>query len=146
MLEDNWFSKDSKYFFPEPTALKNSIENRIAIIERGDCTFIEKARAAQKGGALAVIIIDNTANTSSDNQPMFAMSGDGKDDVTVPVVFLFSADGAILKKALQDNPDLEVSFAWSFLNSFFKNPNSIIYFADKHNANDGLRQEIGERT
>ncbi|XP_059621126.1 ER degradation-enhancing alpha-mannosidase-like protein 3 [Phlebotomus argentipes] len=89
-------------------ALENSIENRIAIVERGDCTFIEKARAAQKGGALAVIIIDNTANTSSDNQPMFAMSGDGKDDVTIPVVFLFSADGAILKKALQENPELEI--------------------------------------
>uniref|UniRef100_A0A6B2EDQ8 alpha-1,2-Mannosidase n=1 Tax=Phlebotomus kandelakii TaxID=1109342 RepID=A0A6B2EDQ8_9DIPT len=90
-------------------ALQNSIENRIAIVERGDCTFIEKARAAQKGGALAVIIIDNTANTSSDNQPMFAMSGDGKDDVTVPVVFLFSADGAILKKALQENSELEIN-------------------------------------
>lgn len=40
---------------------------------------------------------------------MFAMSGDGKDDVTIPVVFLFSVDGVTLKQALEKNPDLEVS-------------------------------------
>lgn len=88
--------------------LKNSVKGRIVIAERGDCTFIEKARKAQAEGAVAMIIIDNVADTSAENQPMFAMSGDGTDDVLIPVVFLFSTDGDTLKKAIADNPELEV--------------------------------------
>lgn len=79
------------------------------IAERGDCTFIEKARKAQEAGAVAVIIVDNVPETSAENQPMFAMSGDGKDDVVIPVVFLFSLDGAVLTKAIATRPELEVS-------------------------------------
>lgn len=77
--------------------------------ERGECTFIEKARKAQAEGAVAVIIIDNVPGTNAENHPMFAMSGDGTDDVTIPVVFLFSVDGATLKKAIETRPELEVS-------------------------------------
>ena len=39
---------------------------------------------------------------------MFAMSGDGKDDVTIPVVFLFTKEANKLRKAFKENPDLEV--------------------------------------
>lgn len=40
---------------------------------------------------------------------MFAMSGDGKDDVKIPVVFLFTKEANKLKDALKINKDLEVS-------------------------------------
>lgn len=40
---------------------------------------------------------------------MFAMSGDGKDDVTIPVVFLFTKDKEKLMAALQKEPKLKVS-------------------------------------
>lgn len=89
--------------------LENSVGGSIVIAERGDCTFIEKARKAQEAGAVAVIIVDNVPETSAENQPMFAMSGDGKDDVVIPVVFLFSLDGAVLTKAIATRPELEVS-------------------------------------
>lgn len=39
--------------------LKNPIDkvqNRILLVERGDCTFIEKARKGQKAGAAAIIV------------------------------------------------------------------------------------------
>lgn len=84
------------------------MKGSIVVAERGDCTFIEKARKAQAAGAVAVIIVDNVPDTSAENQPMFAMSGDGQDDVVIPVVFLFSSDGAILNKAIAANPELEV--------------------------------------
>lgn len=86
---------------------------RILIIERGECTFIDKARRAQDAWASGIIITDNVPDSSSDDQPMFAMSGDGDDKqkpVTKPVVFLFSKEAAILKKALTENPNLMVSF------------------------------------
>lgn len=89
--------------------LEKSVSGSIVIAERGDCTFIEKARKAQEAGAVAVIIVDNVPETSAENQPMFAMSGDGKDDVVIPVVFLFSLDGAVLTKAIATRPELEVS-------------------------------------
>lgn len=89
--------------------LENSVGGSIVIAERGDCTFIEKARKAQEAGAVAVIIVDNVPETSAENEPMFAMSGDGKDDVVIPVVFLFSLDGAVLTKAIATRPELEVS-------------------------------------
>lgn len=85
------------------------VKNRILLIERGDCTFVDKARVAQENGAAAVIVIDNVPGSTADDQPMFAMSGDGVDDVVIPVVFLFTREGDLLRKAIEKNPDLEVS-------------------------------------
>ena len=42
---------------------------------------------------------------------MFAMSGDGTDDVTIPVVFLFYQDASQLLQAVTANPALEVTVA-----------------------------------
>jgi mannosidase alpha-like ER degradation enhancer 3 len=42
---------------------------------------------------------------------MFAMSGDGTDDVTIPVVFLFYHDASQLLQAVSANPALEVTVA-----------------------------------
>ncbi|XP_035222885.1 uncharacterized protein LOC118195670 [Stegodyphus dumicola] len=39
---------------------------------------------------------------------MFAMSGDGKDDVSIPMVFLFSEEAEVLKSAHKQHPDLRV--------------------------------------
>ena len=36
---------------------------------------------------------------------MFAMSGDGKNDVQIPLVFLFNRQGNQLKEALRETPD-----------------------------------------
>lgn len=79
------------------------------VVERGDCTFVDKARKAQAAGAIAVIVIDNVPGSSSKELPMFAMSGDGIENVTIPVVFLFSNDAQVLAKAYKNNTELEVS-------------------------------------
>jgi hypothetical protein len=42
---------------------------------------------------------------------MFAMSGDGTDDITIPVVFLFYEDASQLLQAVGTNPALEVTVA-----------------------------------
>lgn len=85
------------------------IRGRVAIVERGDCMFVEKARRLQKAGAIAGIVMDNTPGTSAATSPMFAMSGDGTDDVTIPVVFLFYQDASQLMDAMYINPALEVT-------------------------------------
>jgi mannosidase alpha-like ER degradation enhancer 3 len=87
---------------------KDEISGKIAIVERGECTFVDKARRAMNAGASAIIIIDNVPDTSINNQPPFAMSGDGKDDVKIPTCFLFTAEANSLKDALKVSTDLEV--------------------------------------
>jgi len=42
------------------------------------------------------------------------MSGDGNDDVKIPVVFLFSNDANILLKAITTDPELEVNNIYLF--------------------------------
>lgn len=39
------------------------------------------------------------------------MSGDGTDDVNIPLVFLFSGDAEILLKALEENSSLKVALS-----------------------------------
>lgn len=54
-------------------------------------------------------MVDNVPGSSADDQPMFAMSGDGVDDVKIPCVFLYSREKEILIKAISNNPELEVN-------------------------------------
>lgn len=84
------------------------IKNRIVIVERGDCTFVQKARAAQKAGALGVIVCDNTPGSSGEFLPMFAMSGDAYNNIEIPVVFLYSKEFNRLLRALLLEPHMRV--------------------------------------
>lgn len=103
--------------FAQPFRVCSDLENtdkmkgRIVIMERGDCMFVEKARKIQKAGALAGIVIDNAPGSSSATSTVFAMFGDGNDDVTIPCVFLFAQDGNKLLLALTYNPTTEVTLS-----------------------------------
>lgn len=44
----------------------DDIRGKILIVERGDCTFVDKARRAQKAGAKAVIVCDNVPGSSGE--------------------------------------------------------------------------------
>lgn len=111
----NDMSIEQRAVFARPpkacTALQNANEilGKVVIMERGDCTFVDKARRAQSAGAVAAIVFDNTPNTSINNQQMFAMSGDGRDDVQIPVVFLFTKEAEQLIAAVKQQPGLELT-------------------------------------
>jgi hypothetical protein len=66
-----------------------------------------------EAGAIGGIVVDNNADSAMASSPMFAMSGDGTDDVTIPVVFLFSQD------------------AWKLLNALTQDPTTIVTLADR---------------
>lgn len=65
----------------------------------------------EKAGAVGGIIVDNIADSSSDTWPLFAMSGDGKDDVNIPVVFLFTQEAKTLINAVEKEPNLNVTLS-----------------------------------
>ncbi|XP_060933681.1 ER degradation-enhancing alpha-mannosidase-like protein 3 isoform X1 [Limanda limanda] len=86
------------------------VQGHIAILQRGQCMFAEKARHIQKAGAIGGIVVDDNEGSSSDTAPLFQMAGDGRstDDVTMPLLFLFHKEGNILLEALKEYREVEV--------------------------------------
>uniref|UniRef100_A0A0C9RV40 alpha-1,2-Mannosidase n=1 Tax=Fopius arisanus TaxID=64838 RepID=A0A0C9RV40_9HYME len=78
------------------------IQGNIALVSRGNCMFVEKARLVQKAGAIAGIVLDNTMGSSAEGSSMFSMSGDGsaEGDVKIPFVFLFNVEASELVRAV----------------------------------------------
>nr|XP_061822437.1 ER degradation-enhancing alpha-mannosidase-like protein 3 [Nerophis lumbriciformis]XP_061822438.1 ER degradation-enhancing alpha-mannosidase-like protein 3 [Nerophis lumbriciformis] len=91
------------------------VRGHIALALRGDCTFAAKARRLQEAGATGVIFIDQRAGSSSQETPLFQMVGDGDSDsdagVTLPLVFLFGRQGAVLTAALEEHQKVDVLLA-----------------------------------
>ena len=80
----------------EPFNANNTraVQGRIALIDRGTCGFVVKAKNAQNAGAIGVVIANNAAGA--------APSLGGSDaTITIPVVSVSQADGNALKEVLK---------------------------------------------
>ncbi|XP_067662725.1 ER degradation-enhancing alpha-mannosidase-like protein 3 isoform X1 [Haliotis asinina] len=87
-----------------PMVNPQAVQGKIVLLERGDCMFVDKARNLQKAGAVGGIVLDQNEGSTSESQTLFAMSGDGQNDITIPMVFLFRKEGnAIISVLSQDN-------------------------------------------
>ncbi|MEM6318585.1 MAG: PA domain-containing protein, partial [Bacteroidota bacterium] len=77
------------------------VSGKIAVIDRGSCDFIEKARNAQNAGAIAAIICNNQP-TSSPNGGLINMGvGDGQiDDITIPSYSVTQEDCALFRTSI----------------------------------------------
>ncbi len=73
------------------TAITSDVSGKIAIIDRGNCTFGTKIQNAQDAGALGAIIVNNVAGDPS------SMGADGVHFPTIPAVMVSKVDGAVLK-------------------------------------------------
>uniref|UniRef100_A0A8C7XCI8 alpha-1,2-Mannosidase n=1 Tax=Oryzias sinensis TaxID=183150 RepID=A0A8C7XCI8_9TELE len=102
--------KASPYTACGPVDNAVEIKGRIALALRGDCMFAVKARWLQQAGAIGVIFIDHHEGSNSDETPLFQMVGDGdsNEDITLPLVFLFSREGALLTAALEEHHNVDV--------------------------------------
>jgi hypothetical protein len=78
------------------TALINGAQmaGKIALIDRGTCIFTVKAKNAQDAGAIAAIIVDNTATAPP------APLGGTDPTVVIPAVRITQADGNLIKAQL----------------------------------------------
>lgn len=70
-----------------------ALNGKIALIRRGDCTFVIKVKAAQNAGAIGVIMMNNI-----DGTPV-AMGGDDAT-ITIPSIMISKADGDLLEAAV----------------------------------------------
>jgi hypothetical protein len=71
-----------------------AVNGKIALVDRGVCTFVIKVKAAQDAGAIAVIVADNVAGTPP------AGLGGTDPSITIPAVRISLEDGNALKVAL----------------------------------------------
>ena len=80
---------------PLSAANAAAVNGKIALIDRGTCTFIIKSHNAQNAGALGVIIANNAPGT-----PPPGLGGGPDPTVVIPVASITQADGITLKAAL----------------------------------------------
>lgn len=72
----------------------NNVAGKIALIDRGTCTFQQKAQAAEAAGAIGVILVNNKQGVAP------GMPGDGSAPVSIPILSVTQNQGAALKTAL----------------------------------------------
>ena len=76
----------------------NSVKQRIAVVLRGECTFVVKALNVQKAGAVGMIVIDNTASVPPDDL------GGTDPNILIPAVRITLSDGIKLIGAMSFTP------------------------------------------
>eukprot|EP01043_Picozoa_sp_COSAG02_P016056 COSAG02_NODE_699_length_18369_cov_9.690203_12_plen_1083_part_00 len=90
--------------------LANSAEisGCVAVIERGTCSFVQKARRAQAAGAIGVLFVNT-------DEELFIIGGDdGDDDIELPVVMVRASDGQAFLRELDAGPTtVSFGFVWS---------------------------------
>ena len=72
-----------------------AVNGKIALVDRGTCTFVIKVKACQDAGAIGVIVVDNAAGTPPPDL------GGTDDTITIPAVRVTLSDGAVIKAALE---------------------------------------------
>ena len=68
------------------------LAGKIAVIDRGTCTFVVKAKNAQDNGAIGVVIVNNTGGPLA--------PGGTDPTITIPTLGISQADGTLLKNAI----------------------------------------------
>jgi len=97
----------------------------ILMVDRGQCTFVQKVRNAQRSGAAGVIIADNVClcndadcvsvnpdATCQTAEPIMADDGSGSD-ITIPAFLMFKHDADMLKDKLQENTVVQIEMTWA---------------------------------
>jgi hypothetical protein len=75
-------------------ANRRAVRHNIALVDRGTCPFVDKARNLQAAGAIGMVMADNAPGEVS------GMSG-SDPSITIPSVRITQADSAKLKAALK---------------------------------------------
>jgi hypothetical protein len=76
------------------SAIGGSVSGKIALIDRGTCTFVSKTKSAQDAGAVGVIIVDNVSSSTPPGM------GGSDSTITIPAVSITMAGGNTIKAQL----------------------------------------------
>jgi len=84
--------------------IMNSVAGKIALIERGTCTFVSKVLTAQMSGAIGVVIYNNVPGAP-------IVMGGSDPSITIPSVMISDVDGAAMVAELMAAVTVNVSIA-----------------------------------
>jgi len=98
-----------------------AVAGNIALVDRGTCFFVVKARNCQAAGAIAVLVADNV----SDSPP--AGLGGADDSITIPIVRITMADGATLRSNLASGVNVTLLLDTSVLAGADASGRSLLY-------------------
>eukprot|EP00527_Entomoneis_sp_CCMP2396_P002038 CAMPEP_0198140070 /NCGR_PEP_ID=MMETSP1443-20131203/3277_1 /TAXON_ID=186043 /ORGANISM="Entomoneis sp., Strain CCMP2396" /LENGTH=559 /DNA_ID=CAMNT_0043802381 /DNA_START=129 /DNA_END=1808 /DNA_ORIENTATION=- len=98
----------------------------ILMVDRGECTFVQKVRNAQRLGASAVLVADimcmcdrpdcdaeadGGAGFCESEEPIMADDGSGSD-ISIPSFLVFKEDADEIKKVLMDNVQVRIQMSF----------------------------------
>ena len=86
-------------------AISATLTGKVALINRGACTFSEKVSAAKAKGAIGVIVINNVAG-----DPTAMARTEGFDD-DIPAIMISKDDGAALRASGATSVSITASFS-----------------------------------
>lgn len=81
------------------------LAGKVALIERGDCAFVDKFDNAVEAGALGVIVYNSSNPPSGTPEDLIAMAGDSPY-TDVPALFVARSSGLALKNLVLSGPNL----------------------------------------
>jgi PA domain len=97
----------------------------ILMVDRGECTFVQKVRNGQHAGAAGVLIADTTClcgdtdcipseldSSCETQEPIMADDGSG-GDISIPSFLLFKRDADKFKAVLMQNRPVQVDMSWA---------------------------------
>ena len=93
----------------------------IALVDRGSCTFVQKAQNAQAAGAVALVVANNTAAAAGN-------MGGNDPNIIIPAIHISQAAGETIRASLPatgrvaDNPDSDFYSPLSISGRFIANP------------------------
>jgi hypothetical protein len=76
-----------------------AIQGKVALVDRGTCPFVDKAKNVQAAGAIAMIVADNAPGDVTD-------LGGAEPGITIPSVRVSQQSGVLLKEALKTPGDV----------------------------------------
>lgn len=82
----------------------SELSGKIALIDRGSCTFVSKALNAQAAGAIAAVIVNNVAGST----PIGL--GGSDPSVSIPTVSITKADGDTIKAHLASGVSVTLTY------------------------------------
>ncbi len=81
----------------------NELEGKVVVVKRGVCTFAIKVLNAQRAGAIAVIVVNNSSGAPT------AMGG-GDDQIEIPAVMVSNEVGELLINSIKNqHPDSSIN-------------------------------------
>lgn len=75
------------------------IHGQIILLERGGCSFVQKALMVEEAGGRAVLIADDAAD--NDSQYLDMITDGSTAAPSIPALFLLGRDGLMIRRSLQ---------------------------------------------